>query len=77
MLKTIQIEGKQFNVFYDSGCGDLVSRRGAVSILEKMERACPEIPGPLVITGVGNHKTVCEHGVYKLKITWYDGKDMH
>ena len=77
MLQTIQIEGKQFNVLYDSGCGDLVSRRGAVSTLEKMGRASREIPGPLTIIGVGNHKTVCEHGVYKLRIPLYDGKDIN
>ena len=75
MLQTIQIEGKQFNLFYDSGCGDLVSRRGAVSILEKTVRAHREIAGPLLIKGVGNHKTVYEHGVYKLRIPLPDGKD--
>ena len=43
MLQTIKIEGKKFNIFFDSGCGDLVSRKSAVVRLEKMGRACREL----------------------------------
>jgi hypothetical protein len=75
MLQTIKVEGKTFNLFYDTGCGDLVSRRGAVAQLEKMGRANNEISGPLILTGVGDHKSVCEHGVYKVRLPLYDGKE--
>ena len=75
MLQTIAIDGKGFNLFFDSGRGDLVSRRGAVSRLEKMGRASREIKGPLVLSGVGDDKTVSTHGIYQVRIPMHDGND--
>ena len=68
MLQTIKIEDMKFNLFYDSGCGDLVSRKSAVVRLEKMG-----LKGPIIITGLGDPKTVCEHGIYKVKILMFNG----
>ena len=75
LLQTIKIEDKKFNLFYDNGCGDLVSRKSAVVRLEKMGRACRELRGPIILTGVGDNKTVCEHGIYKVKIPMFNGKE--
>ena len=70
MLQTIKIEDKKFNLFYDTGCGDLISRRSAVVCLQKMGRACHELKGPIILTGVGDNKTVCDHGIYKIKMDY-------
>ena len=77
MLQAIRIGGKDFNIFFDSGCGDLISRREAVKQLEKMGRANNEVPGPISLTGVGDNKTVCQHGIYKVRLTLHDGKDIN
>ena len=39
MLQTIKIHKEEFNLFYDSGCGGLVSRKQAIRHLEKTRRA--------------------------------------
>ena len=44
--------------------GDLVSRKKAVLSLEKRGRANCELKGPLVLSGVGEQKTISEHGIY-------------
>ena len=77
MLQTIRIGDKDFNIFFGSGCGDLISRREAVKQLEKMGRANNEVPGSISLTGVGDSKTVCQHGIYKVRLTLHDGKDIN
>ena len=77
MLQTIQIQGKKFNLFFDSGCGDLACKRDAVSCLQGMGRARKVLDGPLTLSGVGNNKTVCKHGVYNVKIPFHDGRDVN
>ena len=39
MLQTINVGGKNLNVFYDSGCGDIVVKKSAIDSLIKMGRA--------------------------------------
>ena len=63
MLQTIIVEGKLFNLFYDSGCGDLVCKKSAIDKLVSMGRANQELPGPITLSGVGDEKTVCQDGV--------------
>ena len=77
MLQTIQIQGKRFNLFFDSGCGDLVCNKEAVTRLENMGRANKVLDRPLTITGVGDQKIVCENGLYSIKIPLYNGKDVN
>ena len=77
MLQTIQVEGKSFNVFYDTGCGDLVARKGAVDELAKIKRATNIVPGPIVLTGVGDNKSVCDHGAYKIRLPLHNGNDVN
>jgi len=77
MLQTIEIQGKRFNLFFDSGCGDLVSRRRAVLCLERKGRASCELKGPLVLSGVGDQKTISEHGIYQVRVPMHDGNDIN
>ena len=58
MLQTIKIDKEEFNLFYDSGGGDLVSRKQAITRLVKMGRANQEMKGPITLTGVCDHKTM-------------------
>ena len=75
MLQTIEINGHTFNIFYDSGCGDLVVKKSAIDILLSMGRAKHEIPGPITLTGVGDQKVVCKDGVYSLKLPLCNGQE--
>ena len=75
MLQTIEINGHTFNIFYDSGCGDLVVKKSAIDILLSMSRAKHEIPGPITLTGVGDQKVVCKNGVYSLKLPLCNGEE--
>lgn len=77
MLQTILVEGKEMNLFYDSGCFDLCCRKEAVDKLQKMNRANNEVPGPLTITGVGDNKSICQYGIYRLRLNLYNGKDIN
>ena len=73
MLQTIKVEEKRFNIFYDSGCGDLVIKKSAIDALLKMGRAKLKVPGPIIMSGVGDHKSVCEHGIYSIRLPLKNG----
>ena len=77
MLQTIKVQGKNLNLFYDTGCGDLVCRKSAIDILEKMGRANKIFDGPLVISGVGDQKSSCPHGIYSVKLPLANGKEVN
>ena len=62
MLQIINIQGVQFNLFYDSGCGDLVCKKSAIDKLVTLGI----LPGSITLSGVGDKKTVCQEGVYKI-----------
>ena len=66
MLQTINIQGNLFNVFYDSGCGDLVCKKSAIDTLMSLGKASQEFPGSITISGVGDNKTIRNDGVYKV-----------
>ena len=57
MLQTIRVGNTKINLFFDTGCSELVSKRGAISSLEKLNRPSRERNGPIVLRGVGNQKT--------------------
>ena len=75
MLQTITVEGQLFNLFYESGCGDLVCKKSAIDKLVNMGRANQELPGPITLSGVGDKKTVCQDGVYKISLPLEGGKE--
>ena len=45
MLQTIKVGEKNFNIFYDTGCGDIVVKKSAIDALIIMGRANLELPG--------------------------------
>ena len=73
ILQTIVVKNQKLNIFFDSGCGDLVSKKEAISKLEEVGKASLVIPGPIVLGGIGNLKTESSHGVYKVELTMADG----
>ena len=60
MLQTIEVQGKTLNLFFDSGCVNLVCRKEATTKLESMGRATKVLDGPITISGVGDNKTISE-----------------
>ena len=75
MLQTIRVGNTKINLFFDTGCSELVSKRGAISSLEKLNRASRERDGPIVLRDVGNQKTMCQYGMYKVKLPLYNGTE--
>ena len=75
ILQTIEIQNERFNIFFDSGCGDLVSKRDSVCRLEKLGRASQERSGPIKHIGLGNQSSECKHGLYKLSLPLYNGNE--
>ena len=75
MLQTINIQGNLFNVFYDSGCGDLVCKKSAIDISMSLGKASQEFLGPITISGVGDNKTICNDGVYEISLPLCGGKE--
>ena len=75
MLQTINVHGESFNLFYDSGCGDLVCKKSAIDKLIGLDKASPELHGPIPLSGVGDNKTICQHGVYKISLPSRGGKE--
>ena len=64
---------KIYNIFFDNGCGDFVSRLGAIQSIGS--RAIVACPGPLRIEGVGGVVTEVPHGAYSVKLPLYNGDD--
>ena len=76
MFQTIKVGTHLFNLFYDSGCGDAVSRKAAIDKLKKMKRAQQTSIGPLALRGVGDVKVVTPHGRYKVMLPLFDGTEV-
>ena len=74
-LQTIEIDGVRLNIFFDSGCGDMIIRKSAVEKLIAVGRAKQIISGPLTITGVGEQKSVCKDGVYSIRLAMHDDSE--
>ena len=75
MLQTINVEDISLNIFYDSGCGDIVIKKSAVDALIRAGRAELQIPGPIPLKGVGDTVVWCEHGVYSIRLPLQSGKE--
>ena len=52
MFQRIEVNGKEYNLFFHSGCGDLVCKKEATTKLGK--RANQEVAGPKHLFGVGD-----------------------
>ena len=71
MLQKIRIAEEEFNIFYDNGCKNFVSKFTAVQRLGG--RACIEKPGPLTLRGVGGIEVNAPHGEYNVELPRADG----
>ena len=73
LFQRIEVEGIEVNIFFDSGCGDLVVRKGIVDKLQGMGQAKLEFSGPFVLNGVGRQESICKHGVYSINLPLGNG----
>ena len=73
MIHKIKVDEQEYNVFFDSGCSDMVIRYEAVKRLGN--RATQELKGPISIGGVGNLKMSSQYGVYKISLPLNNGKE--
>ena len=73
ILQTMDVNNQQCNIFYDSGCGDLVSRYSAIKRLGRRVRQ--EFRGSMQLGGVGGVKGESEYGIYQVKLFLCSGSD--
>ena len=76
VLQTVLVEGEELNMFFDSGCGDLVCSKTGISKLEQKSRANLIVPGPIQLGGVGDITTISQHGVYKVNLSLWNGESI-
>ena len=72
-LQIIQVDGQDYSIFYDSGCGDFVSKQDAVKRIGS--RASQERKGPIKIGGVGGSITESPHGIYSVKLPLFNQQE--
>ena len=75
MMQSIDVDGIHLNLMYDTGCGDMVISRSAIEKLMAQSKAKLEMPGPIIISGVGDNRTVSEHGIYSVRLPLKDGNE--
>ena len=57
-----------FNLFYDSGGGDMVIKGSAAEKLRQLGRATLEVPPPLRLFGVGGTEIVSKYGIFEVRL---------
>ena len=72
-LQRMVVEGIKLNIFFDSGCGEMLVKKSLVEKLISIGRAKQIIPGPIEVTGVGDHKTICNDGMYSISLPLHNG----
>ena len=72
MLQTIQVDNKTFSLFWDSGCGDFVSRHNAIQRLGSRS-LFHLVEDRFKVTGVGDIQTQTRHSIYNIKLPLADG----
>ena len=75
MQQTIVVKGIKINLFYDSGCSDMVCKKTIVALLEKMGLA-KQVGGPRSLIGVADKKTFCKYGTYTITLPLHDGNNV-
>ena len=75
-FQTIEVvSGFHLNFFYDNGCGEAIISKEAVDRLMDLGRATLDLPGPLVLNGVNKQESICEYGIYAIKLPLKNGND--
>ena len=69
-LQTIEIQGVKLNLCFDSGCGDMIAKKSAV-----FDRGKQIVSQPIVLSGVGDQKFVCNEGAYTICLPLFSGKN--
>ena len=73
LLQVIEVEGRQYNVFYDDGCGGSIITKSAKERLgDRVELLSS---GDIDIGGVGGISTVAAHGEYRFKLPLASGRE--
>ena len=72
-FQPLDVDGNTITMFYDNGCGDMILSKAAAEILEGLNRAKQISPGPMMINGVNNQKSVCPHGMYEITLPLLNG----
>jgi len=62
MFQTVLLNGKPFNIFYDTGCSDFILTADAVTRLGT--QVTQVYAGPVVLGGVSDTETKYVHGIY-------------
>jgi len=73
MLQTIQVDDQHYTIFYDSGCGDFISRSSAIQRIGS--KAVKVRSGPIQLGGVGGITTQSQHGIYSVKLPLKNGSE--
>ena len=72
MLQTIEVDGEEYTMFYDGGCGKMLCRYEAIQRIGS--RAVLDTPGQMSIVGVGGVTTDAKHGVYTVTLPLFNGQ---
>ncbi len=73
MLQTILVDGVRLNIFFDSGCYDMIIKKSAVDKLLALERAEKISSDECEIVGVGGVKSLCKEGFFSIALPMYNG----
>ena len=73
MLQTISVDGVRLNIFFDSGCYDMIIKKSAVDKLLALERAEKISSDDCEIVGVGGVKSICKEGFFSVALPMYNG----
>ena len=75
ILQTIEIKKENFDIFFDSGCGDLCVKKSAIDRLEKLGRAKQVRKGPIKLFEVGYQSSVSDFGIYQISLPLFKGEN--
>ena len=67
-FQTIMVDDIKVNLFFDTGCGDMIVSKECVDKLMEKGLAKLEFDGPLTLNGVGNQQSICQHGAYSITL---------
>ena len=77
MLQTILVGNERLRIFFDTGCYDMVVKKKAVDLfLAKLGLAKNIVEGPIILSGVGDHKSVTDHGRFQITLPLHNGKNV-
>ena len=65
-FQTIKVNGEYYNIFFDNGCSDFVSKKSAVDKIG--DQAVLEYDGPITLGGVGGIVTESPYGIYTVNL---------